>query len=162
MNQLAEDPQTDTTMVRAMLESDLDAVVRIDAEASGRRRPRYFQLMLQRALQFAGLQISLVAVVDGAVAGYLIASLYYGEYGIAEPSASIDAIGVAAHLRRQRVGHVLLQQFRSNQCAIGVTTIRTEVDWDNFGLMPFFRSEGFAPSKRICLEVACRDGATSR
>lgn len=162
MDQLVDDLQIETATVRTMLESDLDAVVRIDAEASGRRRPRYFELMLQRALQFAGLQVSLAAIVDGAVAGYLIGSLYYGEYGITEPSASIDAIGVAAHLRRQRVGHALLQQFRSNLGAIGVTTIRTEVDWDDFDLMPFFHSEGFAPSKRICLELGCRDNVTTR
>lgn len=162
MDQLVDDLQTETATVRTMLASDLEAVVRIDSEAGGRRRPRYFELMLQRALQFAGLQVSLVAIVDGGVAGYLIGSLYYGEYGITEPNASIDAIGVAAHLRRQRVGHALLQQFRSNLAAIGVTTIRTEVDWDDFDLMPFFHSEGFAPSKRLCLELACRDSVTPR
>ncbi len=162
MDQLVDDLQTETTTVRTMLGSDLDAVVHIDSEASGRRRPRYFELMLQRALQFAGLQVSLVAIVDGALAGYLIASLYYGEYGITEPSASIDAIGVAAHVRRQRVGHSLLQQLRSNLAAIGVTTIRTEVDWDDFDLLPFFSSEGFAPSKRICLELECRDNVRTR
>lgn len=54
MNQLREDLQTETTVDRTMLEIDLDAVMRINAEASGRRRPRYFELMLQRALQFAG------------------------------------------------------------------------------------------------------------
>jgi hypothetical protein len=69
---------------------------------------------------------------------------------------------VAAHLRRQRVGHALLRQFRSNLGALGVTTIRTEVDWDDFGLMPFFHSEGFTPSKRICLELECRDSVTAR
>ena len=113
---------------------------------------------MQRAVHFAGLHVSLTAVVDGTVAGYLIGSLYYGEYGITEPSASIDAIGVAASMRRQRIGHALLRQFRINVGALGVTTIRTEVDWDNFDLMPFFHGEGFEPSKRICLELATGDG----
>ena len=157
MNQVVEDLQSETIVIRTMNESDLEAVVRIDAERSGRRRPRYFELMLQRALKFAGLQVSLIAVVDGAVAGYLIGSLYYGEYGITEPSASIDAIGVATHRRRQGVGHALLRQFRTNVGAIGATTIRTEVDWDDFDLLPFFHGEGFAPSRRLCLELPCED-----
>ena len=38
--------ETDNILVNLMKEHDLDAVVAIDAAASGRRRPRYFELML--------------------------------------------------------------------------------------------------------------------
>jgi len=145
--------EIETVTVRNLRHTDLPDVVRIDALASGRNRPHYFELMLMRALNFAGLQMSLVAELDGRIAGYLIVSLYYGEYGLAEPTASIDAVGVAPALRRQRVAHALMQQFRSNAAAIGVGVVRTEVDWDDFDLLGFFKSEGFAPAKRICLEV---------
>jgi len=139
--------------VRNLQHTDLPDVVRIDAAATGRSRPNYFELMLMRALNFAGLQVSLVAELDGQVVGYLIASLYYGEYGITEPSASIDAIAVHPEMRRKQVGVALLDQFRSNAAAIGVSTVRTEVEWDDFDLLAFFRANGFAPSKRICLEL---------
>ena len=139
--------------VRNLRHTDLPDVVRIDAAATGRSRPNYFELMLMRALNFAGLQVSLVAEIDDCVIGYLIASLYYGEYGITEPSASIDAIGVHPEMRRKQVGVALLDQFRSNAAAIGVALVRTEVDWDDFDLLAFFRANGFAPAKRICLEV---------
>jgi len=139
--------------VRNLRHTDLPDVVRIDAAATGRSRPNYFELMLMRALNFAGLQVSLVAEIDDCVVGYLIASLYYGEYGITEPSASIDAIGVHPEMRRKQVGVALLDQFRSNVAAIGVALVRTEVDWDDFDLLAFFRANGFAPAKRICLEV---------
>jgi len=43
--------ETDSVLVRTMREGDLEAVVSIDAAATGRRRPRYFELMLQRALK---------------------------------------------------------------------------------------------------------------
>jgi hypothetical protein len=46
--------ETDAVLVRAMRQDDLEAVVTIDARATGRRRPRYFELMLQRAVQQAG------------------------------------------------------------------------------------------------------------
>src|SRR6266540_4065093 len=97
--------EIETVTVRNLRHTDLPDVVRIDALASGRNRPHYFELMLMRALNFAGLQMSLVAELDGRIAGYLIVSLYYGEYGLAEPTASIDAVGVAPALRRQRVAH---------------------------------------------------------
>ena len=139
--------------VRNLRHTDLPDVVRIDGLATGRNRPNYFELMLMRALNFAGLQVSLVATIEEQVVGYLIASLYYGEYGITEPSASIDAIAVDPAVRRQRVGHELLEQFRSNAAAIGVTTVRTEVEWDDFDLLAFFSANGFTLAKRTCLEL---------
>ncbi|HLI63781.1 MAG TPA: GNAT family N-acetyltransferase [Terriglobales bacterium] len=144
--------ETDAVSVRLMREDDLDAVVAIDAVASGRRRPRYFETMLHRAITQTGLQISLVAEVDGRVAGFVIGSLYYGEYGVVEPSASIDAISVAPESRGKQVGRALMHQLRLNLAALRITTLRTEVSWDHFGLLAFFKSQGFKPSRRLCLE----------
>lgn len=152
-DQYVDEPGVDLVTVRNLRHTDLPDVVRIDAAATGRNRPSYFELMLMRALNFAGLQMSMVAEVDGRIVGYLIASLFYGEYGLTEPSASIDAIGVDPEARRQRVGHALMRQFRANANAIGVGVIRTEVEWDDFDLLAFFRAEGFGPAKRMCLEM---------
>ena len=142
----------EAVLVRTMRADDLNAVVAIDAAGSGRRRPRYFELMLQRAITQAGLQISLVAEVDNRMAGFVIGSLYYGEYGVMEPSASIDAIAVDPRVRGRKVGQALMRQLRLNLGALRITTLRTEVSWDDVGLLGFFRSQGFKPSSRICLE----------
>ena len=144
--------ETDTIVVRSMREDDLNAIVAIDAAASGRRRPRYFEVMLHRAISQTGVQISLVAEVDGRVAGFVIGSLYYGEYGVVEPSASIDAISVDPATRGNKVGTALMRQLRLNLAALRIMTLRTEVSWDHFGLLAFFRSQGFRPSRRLCLE----------
>lgn len=144
--------EIDEVLVRSMREDDLSAVVTIDAAASGRRRPRYFEVMLHRAISQAGLQISLVAEVDQCVVGFVIGSLYYGEYGVVEPSASIDSISVSPDRRGKHVGKALMRQLRLNLAALRITTLRTEVSWDNFGLLAFFRNQGFKPSKRLCLE----------
>jgi ribosomal protein S18 acetylase RimI-like enzyme len=146
--------ETDAVLVRAMCEADLNAIVAIDAAATGRRRPRYFELMLQRAITQAGLQISLVAEVEERVVGFVIGSLYYGEYGVVEPSASIDAITVDPRYRGKNAGKALMRQLRLNLSALRITTLRTEVSWNNFDLLAFFRSQGFKPSTRLCLECA--------
>ena len=146
--------ETDRTRVRVMKEHDLQAVVSIDAAASGRRRPRYFELMLERAVKQTALQVSLAAEVDGRVVGFAIVSLYYGEYGVSEPTASVDAISVNPAYRGQHVGKALLRQLRLNLSALRVTTLRTEVSWDNFDLLAFFKKEGFSPARRLCLECA--------
>jgi len=146
--------ETDSIPVRLMNEHDLEAIVAIDAVASGRRRPRYFELMLERVVRQAALQVSLAAEVDGHVVGFVIASLYYGEYGVSEPTASLDAIGVNPANRGQHVGKALLRQLRLNLSALRVTTLRTEVWWDDFDLLAFFKKEGFAPAQRLCLDCA--------
>lgn len=139
-------------IVRSMQESDLDAVVAIDAASIGRRRPHYFRRMLERTVKEADFQISLVAEVDDVVAGCVIATLFYGEYGVMEPAASIDAIGVLKEYRRQYIGQALMRQLRLNLSALRIDSVRTEVLWDDFELLRFFKSEGFAPGTRICLE----------
>ncbi len=140
-------------LVRSMREDDLAAIVGIDAAASGRRRPRYFEVMLQRAITQAGVQISLVAEVDGRVVGFVIGSLYYGEYGVVEPSASIDAISVNPDDRGKRMWPCADAPIAPQSGVLSrITTLRTEVSWDHFGLLAFFRRQGFKPSKRLCLE----------
>jgi len=144
--------QVGKIIVRSMREEDLDAVVAIDAAATGRHRPHYFRRMLERTVKEADFQISLVAEVEGVIAGCVIATLFYGEYGVMEPAASIDAVGVLKEYRRQHVGRALMRQLRLNLSALRIETIRTEVPWDDFELLRFFKGEGFAPGTRICLE----------
>jgi ribosomal protein S18 acetylase RimI-like enzyme len=155
MTEMIETPgmlETDRVAVRTLRESDLAMIVRIDAEASGRKRPRYFELMLQRSVRMAGLQVSLVAELEDRAVGFLIASLHYGEFGVTEPTAAIEAINVARDARNQGVGKALMRQLRLNLAALGVTSIRTVVEWNDFELLAFFQSEGFALGRRLCLE----------
>ena len=147
-----EDAMAETVVVRAMRESDLDAVVKIDAASRGRRRPKYFEMMIERNVKQAGMQISMVAEIDSRVVGFGLGTLYYGAFGIMEPSASIEAIGVDPGARRQHVAQALMRQLRMQLRALGVTTLRTEVAWGDFDLLAFFKKEGFAPAPRLCLE----------
>ena len=148
----AEVGEREKIYVRTMRAEDLKAIVGIDGVSSGAPRPQYFELLIERSLRQAAMQVSLVAESEGRVTGFVVASVYFGEYGILEPTASIDAIGVDPATRRQRVAHALMLQLGANLRAVGVTTIRTEVDWSDIDLLGFFKSEGFAPAPRLCLE----------
>jgi ribosomal protein S18 acetylase RimI-like enzyme len=144
--------ETDAVLVRSLKPSDLEALIEIDAAASGRRRPLYFERMIQRAVQKAEFQASLAAELDGRTVGFVLATLFYGEYGLAEPTASIDAIGVLPELRGQRVGKALLRQLMLNLGALRIQWVRTEVRWNDFDLLAFFERNGFNPAARLCLE----------
>jgi len=143
---------TDAVTVRNLREGDLDPIVRIDAVAMGHPRRDFYKDRLRAALEESRIHLSLVAELDGMVAGFLMATLYYGELGRPEPTAVIDALGVHPEMRGRHVGEALMRQFLMNTGALGVEGIRTEVPWNDTTLVAFFDRHGFAPSGRIVLE----------
>jgi len=147
------DLEQTSVIVRTMAETDIDRVVSIDAESSGQRRPDYFALQLRRARERNSLHVSLVAEVDDVVVGFVVGTVYYGEFGLLETSATIDSIGVQKRLRGRAVGRALLRQLRLNLASLRVTAVRTEVAWDDFALLAFLKREGFRPASRLCLEA---------
>jgi hypothetical protein len=61
---------TDEVLVRALEERDLDAIVRVDASATGRPRPEYYRDKVRQSLEASRLRTSLVAELDGIVTGF--------------------------------------------------------------------------------------------
>jgi ribosomal protein S18 acetylase RimI-like enzyme len=144
--------ETDDILVRNLTMEDLGKVVRIDAASTGIHREEFFRTKIQRALEDSSVQLSLAAEVDGAVVGFLTVAFYFGEFGLPEPTAVLDAIGIHPEFRRRKVGKALLEQLETNLHALRVEKVRTEVDWDDFDLLGFLAHAGYRPSGRICLE----------
>lgn len=140
-------------VVRNLRPSDLEAVIALDAKNVGRRREDYFRVKLQQNLAETGIKVSLAGEVDGAFAGFLLARVYYGEFGHSEPVAVLDTIDVHPAFRGRGVGRALLEQLRTNLFGLGVASLRTEVGWDELALIGFFQREGFRPAPRLCLEL---------
>ena len=61
---------------------------------------------LAETLADSALRISLAAHVEGALAGYVMARLDYGDFGRVEPVAVIDTIGVDPLRARQGIGYL--------------------------------------------------------
>ncbi len=142
----------DHVTVRGLDHRDLEAVVKIDAKHSGRSRRGYYERKFAEATRESGLTISLAAEIDGRLAGFLIGRLYYGEFGVPEPAAIIDSIGVDPDQAHRHVGSALFAQLETNLRALRVTTLRTEVPWSDFGLLGFLKNRGFGPVPVLTLE----------
>lgn len=140
-------------LVRRMKWDDLEAVVSLDQRITGRRRTEYFRLKLKETLSDTGLVISLAAEVDGRIAGFLLARVYYGEFGLVEPAAFLDTLGVHPDLRGRGVASALLDQLQTDLTALRVGRLQTEIDWDDPDLLTFFQHEGFRPASRLCLDL---------
>lgn len=145
--------ESDAIPVRNLTEADLEAIVRIDAKAMGRRRVEYYRDKVAAVLRDSRIHVSLVAEQDGMVVGFLMGDLHYGEFGRAEPSVIIDSVGVHPDYAKRGVGRALMRQFVANVRALGAEQVRTEVAWNDVGLLGFLDRCGFAPARRLVLEL---------
>lgn len=145
--------ETESVVVRRLRPDDLDAVIAIDAKSTGRPRTEYFKLKLEMAMNETGVEVSLAAEVDGLMVGFLISRVYHGDFGIAEPAAVLEVLGVNPDFRGQGVGRALLVQLNTNLLGLGVKKISTEISWDDQRMMAFLHNEGFAPAPRFCLDL---------
>src|SRR5690242_10959533 len=94
---------TDSVVARRLEARDVEAVIALDARVTGRRREGYLRPKIREALAESGIQASLAAEVDGRLAGFLLAKVYYGEFGRTEPVAVLDTIGVHPDRRAKGV-----------------------------------------------------------
>ena len=159
----SDEPQPferEAIIVRPMTEADLEAVIDLDAAAVGRRRPEYLERMIERAKIRCAEQVSLVAEVDGKIAGFVAGTVLLGEFGFRERAATIDVIGVDVNLRRRHLGRRLMDELREELSRLGARTLRLEVELDQYELISFFRREKMILSSRLCLEQPIAGGAS--
>lgn len=139
----------DNAEVRLLTARDLEDLVRIDRDVTGRERRAYMQHALDEALRESGVRISLAACRDGHVVGFIMARADLGDFGRTEPVAVIDTIGVAPGHAHQGVGRALLSQLVLNLDALRIERIETVIAHENLDLLGYFYGTGFAPGQRL-------------
>lgn len=139
--------------IRLMTQGDFDGVLKIDGKITGAPRLEYYQLKFEKLFGSSDyLPTSFVAEAGGAIVGFLMGELYMGEYGLLQEVASIDTIGVDPPCRGKGAGRRLMEEFVDHLRQIGVTRINTLVDWNDAGMIHYFSSNQFSPSRTINLE----------
>lgn len=142
-------PARDSVHIRSMHADDLEALIRIEHRVTGEERRDYYAQKMNEALDETGIRVSLVAEIDGPVAGFVMARTDYGEFGRTEPAAVLDVINVDPRHGHAGIGHALMSQLFTNLGGLMIETARTTVAWDNFALLGFMEQCGFAPSQRL-------------
>jgi ribosomal protein S18 acetylase RimI-like enzyme len=141
--------------IRVMRESDLEPVTEIDYKVFGKKRPEYYERKIAEILdQESGrLVTSLIAEVGDEVAGFVMGSVYLGEFGIPESIAYIDTIGVDPDFQRQGIGGYLLDEFKTTVQKAGVNKVHTLVNWSDTDLLGFFADRGFVAANTLNLKL---------
>lgn len=137
--------------VRPLKGEDIRIIDRIDSRLTGLDRSAYFSSKFMEMLDESGARVSMVAEADGAVCGFIMARVDYGEFGKVTKSAVIDTIGVSPDHAGAGVGHALLSQLLNDLSALQVDVVRTKVEFENSGLRNFLCKRGFKPSQRLLL-----------
>ena len=120
---------------------------------TGEPRQEYYERKIAGILnRAANINTSIVCEVDGKVVGFVMGYVFFGEFGIADGTATIDTLGVHPDFRKFGVAAEMLDQFMMNMKGAGVKKVYTLVNWDDFALEKFFSRNKFVPSKRINLE----------
>jgi ribosomal protein S18 acetylase RimI-like enzyme len=152
MSQPKTNEEETGVVVRTLKHSDLEDIIGIDAHNFGKPRRDYYRLKLELAMADTSVRMSLGAEVNGKLVGFLFGSMFHGDYGLPEPLATLDALGVHSEFSRRGVATALWEQFVTNLKALRVDRIRTQVPWSNWELMTFFHKVGFLPGSHLCVD----------
>jgi len=131
--------------IRPLDELDISDIVAIDEQIGGRYRPEVWERRIGYYLR-RDPEASVVAEVDGKVAGFMLGELRSGEFGLEEPTGWIEVLGVdPAHRSKalgRRMAEAMLEHFRAQ----GAHSVRTLVDEQRGDIRGFFSSLGFEAS----------------
>ncbi len=139
--------------VRALTELDLDSIVRIGEKMRNRYEPDLWESRVTYYLRRAP-EGSVVAEIDGVVAGFMLGDIRSGEFGIEEQCGWIEVMGVDPDCAGRGVGRALAEEMLRRYQARGVRKVRTMVDAAMPDVETFFTRLGFAPDT---LRPYCKD-----
>ena len=151
----AKPVRAEDVAVRRVRESDLPAVISLDARITGLPKPEYWEDIYRRyGRRRLEERFFLVAAEEGRrapVFGFIVAEVRAWEFGSA-PCGWVFALSVEPGRRLDGVGSALLSAISDEFKRAGVSKIRTMVARDARLPMLFFRSEGLVAGPYIQLE----------
>ena len=129
--------------LRRLAAEDLDDVVAIDAQITGRSRRVYFERRLQAALRAPTLHTQFAAEEHGMLKGYVLARKLEGEFGRVEPTLRLEVISVRPGEQGHGYGDALLGALEAHARENGIREIRTQATWKNHAMLGFLDHAGF-------------------
>jgi ribosomal protein S18 acetylase RimI-like enzyme len=139
----------DAVLCRSVAPADLEALVRVDRHITGADRAAWFRRTFDEIFRDQGLRVSMVAETDGLLVGFVMARVDFGGFGVLEPVAVLDTLGVDPGFTHRHVASALLSQLLVNLASLQVERIRTRVRCDQPVLLSFFLATGFRPGEDL-------------
>ena len=145
--------------IRPLAAADVDAVVAIDAASEGHTRRDYFERRLEAARREPALHAQFAADDGQGLAGFFLARVLVGEFGLSQPALRLEAVGVRGDRRSAGVGHRLLDALESWARRHGMVETRTAASWRDTAMLSWFDALGFELAPDQIVEGAVDGGA---
>jgi ribosomal protein S18 acetylase RimI-like enzyme len=149
---------TAAVAIRALTQSDLDAVVAIDAATEGRVRRAYFQRRVTAALKQPELHVQLAAVDGKELVGYILARRTIGEFGRPQSGLRLEIVGVRADRRQHGIGKMMVDALASYAQRHGVGALRTTAAWNQHRMLAWLEICGFTLAPDRIVDCAVGEG----
>jgi ribosomal protein S18 acetylase RimI-like enzyme len=130
--------------IRPLTLGDLDAIVEIDRKVLGMPRQDFWMKRMELVGATRYPHSCLVAELEGKVIGFILGEVSGWEFGVPDTIGWIHTIGVDPAYQHRGVAKRLGEEFIKNVKAIGVSLVYTLVNWNDWDLLKFFRTMGFA------------------
>jgi N-acetylglutamate synthase-like GNAT family acetyltransferase len=141
-----------TIYIRNLEKGDLPAIVEMEDRGTGVVRPDFWEKRIEISEAIRPHWASLVAEVDGRVAGFVLGRAGELEFGLPGTVAWVEIIGVDPPYRRQGIARALMERFAASAEDHGIKTIFTLVDSSDLAMKQFFAHLGFAQGKMLHFE----------
>jgi ribosomal protein S18 acetylase RimI-like enzyme len=138
--------------IRRLKKEDLEAIVKIDEKVLGENRKDYWKRKLELMTNKSS-EASLVAEAEGKIVGFILGDVSGWEFGVPETIGWIDTIGIDPDYQKKGVATALAHELVKILEALGVKTIYTLVNWNDWDLLQFFRAVGFTRGDMLNLEL---------
>lgn len=145
---------TDITTIDA---ESLDAVVQLDNVTNRRRRRDFFAKRFEAQLKHPEAFISLGAMRDGEMIGFICCHMLQGEFGSDKLIAVLDAIAVDPETQGHGLGRDLMAQLMSEVRDRGGRELQTQAGWDQPEMLDFFANTDFRLAPRLIIERTTPD-----
>ena len=145
--------------MRPLAADDVQAVVAIDAASEGRTRRDYFERRLAAARREPALHAQFAADDGQGLAGFILARVLVGEFGLSQPALRLEAVGVRADRRSAGVGQRLFDALESWARRHGMVETRTAASWRDTAMLSWFDTLGFELAPDQIVEGAVDGGA---
>jgi GNAT superfamily N-acetyltransferase len=138
--------------VRDLTTEDVEQVVAIDREHSGRSRRSFFEKQFAAARAHPDDFIHLGVVRGKVLCGFATARVLRGEFGGKRTVAVLDGLGVESEQQNQGMGRALFAELTARLRHLGIHTLQSQAVWTNHDLLRFFAAAGFELAPRLAVE----------
>ena len=136
--------------VRRMNAQDTEAVLSINEKITGRPHEAQYESRIIDALTRNPLGC-LVAEAEGVIVGFILGDIRGWEFAIPK-SGWIEIVGVDPDFHGKGIARALIEKLDLYFRNQNVERVMTMINWNEGGLVGFFRALGFERSEFILLE----------